>query len=220
MVLKKVLMVLTNSSKIDDEHETGLWLSEFAEPYVAFKNNGYEIKVASPEGGRIPLDPNSLEDEQLSEWDEAISKLENTEILGGVNTHDFNGIFLPGGHGTMFDLPDSKELSETLAHFAENNKVIGAVCHGPAGFTGTKLSNGKWLVDGKNMTGFTNEEEQQTGLEKAMPFLLESKLREQGAKFEKAAAYSDYVVADGKFITGQNPQSSASTAKAFIEALG
>ncbi|WP_325050507.1 type 1 glutamine amidotransferase domain-containing protein [Falsibacillus albus] len=217
--MKKVVMVLTNSSKIDEENETGLWLSEFAEPYVEFKKNGIEVKVVSPEGGKIPVDPTSLEDEQPNEWNEPIAKLENTEILESVHFEDYHGIFLPGGHGTMFDLPESDALKEALAHFAEHNKLIGAVCHGPAGFVGTKLSNGKWLVDGVSMTAFTNEEEQQTGLDSLMPFLLESKLREQGAQFEASQAWSDHVVEDGNFITGQNPQSSQSAAEAFVKAL-
>ncbi|WP_347318601.1 type 1 glutamine amidotransferase domain-containing protein [Rossellomorea sp. RS05] len=218
--MKKILMVLTNSSKIDDEHETGLWLSEFAEPYEEFTNQGYGVDVASLKGGRIPLDPNSLEDGDLVEkWKGVTKELDQTLVLSQLNMEEYVGIFLPGGHGTMFDLPDSPELKSALAHFADNDKVIGAVCHGPAGFVGTKLSNGKWLVEGKIMTGFTNEEEQQTGLDSLMPFLLESRLREQGAKFEKSAPWSDYVITDGKFITGQNPQSSQSTAEAFVKAL-
>ncbi|MGD6818855.1 type 1 glutamine amidotransferase domain-containing protein [Metabacillus sp. 84] len=217
--MKKILMVLTNSSKIDEEHETGLWLGEFAEPYIEFVNSGFQVSAASPNGGRIPIDPNSVQETPPDEWEEAISMLQNTEVLSALNPQDFNGIFLPGGHGTMFDLPDDPSLQKALAHFAENNKVIGAVCHGPAGFVGTKLSNGKFLVDGVSLTGFTNEEEQQTGLDSLMPFLLESKLREQGAQFEGAAAYSDHVVTDTRFVTGQNPQSSKSAAKAFVEAL-
>jgi putative intracellular protease/amidase len=115
--------------------------------------------------------------------------------------------------------PYNNTLKNTLAHFAENNKVIGAVCHGSAGLVGAKLSTGKWIVDGKRLTGFTNEEEQQTGLDSLMPFLLESKLREQGANFEKLAAFSNHVVVDENFVTGQNPQSSQSTAEAFVKEL-
>ncbi|KSU62794.1 glutamine amidotransferase [[Bacillus] enclensis] len=217
--MKKILMVLTNASKIDDEHETGLWLSEFAEPYEEFTNQGFEVDVASLKGGRIPLDPNSLDDENVETWKGITKELDQTLVLSQLNVNEYHGIFLPGGHGTMFDLPDSPELKEALAHFAENNKAIGAVCHGPAGFTGTKLSNGKFLVDGISMTGFTNEEEQQTGLDSLMPFLLETKLREQGAQFEKSEAWSEHVITDGKFVTGQNPQSSQVTAEAFVKVL-
>jgi putative intracellular protease/amidase len=217
--LKKILMVLTNASEIDDEHETGLWLSEFAEPYAEFKNQGFEVDVASLKGGRIPLDANSLNDENVETWKGITKELDQTLVLSQLNVNEYNGIFLPGGHGTMFDLPKSQELQKALSHFAENNKAIGAVCHGPAGFVGTKLSNGKWLVDGISLTGFTNEEEQQTGLDSLMPFLLETKLREQGAQFEKSEAWSDHVITDGKFVTGQNPQSSQSTAEAFVKVV-
>jgi putative intracellular protease/amidase len=217
--LKKILMVLTNSSKIDDEHETGLWLSEFAEPYAEFKNQGFEVDVASLKGGRIPLDANSLDDENVETWKGITKELDQTLVLSQLNVNEYSGIFLPGGHGTMFDLPDSTALQQALSHFAENHKAIGAVCHGPAGFVGTKLSNGKWLVDGISLTGFTNEEEQQTGLDSLMPFLLETKLREQGAQFEKSDAWSDHVITDGKFVTGQNPQSSQSTAEAFVKVV-
>lgn len=217
--MKKILMVLTNESKIDDEHETGLWLSEFAEPYEEFKNQGFGVDVASLKGGRIPLDPNSLDDEQVEKWKGVTKELDQTLVLSQLNVNEYVGIFLPGGHGTMFDLPESPELQQALVHFAENDKAIGSVCHGPAGFVGTKLSNGKWLVEGKSLTAFTNEEEQQTGLDSLMPFLLETKLREQGAQFEKSDAWSNHVITDGKFVTGQNPQSSQAAAEAFINVL-
>ncbi|OXS60193.1 glutamine amidotransferase [Bacillus sp. DSM 27956] len=212
-------MVLTNESKIDDEHETGLWLSEFAEPYEEFKNQGFGVDVASLKGGRIPLDPNSLDDEQVDKWKGVTKELDQTLVLSQLNVNEYVGIFLPGGHGTMFDLPESPELQQALVHFAENDKAIGSVCHGPAGFVGTKLSNGKWLVEGKSLTAFTNEEEQQTGLDSLMPFLLETKLREQGAQFEKSDAWSNHVITDGKFVTGQNPQSSQAAAEAFLNVL-
>ncbi len=217
--MKKILMVLTNESKIDDEHETGLWLSEFAEPYEEFKNQGFGVDVASLKGGRIPLDPNSLDDEQVEKWKGVTKELDQTLVLSQLNVNEYVGIFLPGGHGTMFDLPESPELQQALVHFAENDKAIGSVCHGPAGFVGTKLSNGKWLVEGKSLTAFTNEEEQQTGLDSLMPFLLETKLREQGAQFEKSDAWSNHVITDGKFVTGQNPQSSQAAAEAFLNVL-
>ncbi|WP_349293144.1 type 1 glutamine amidotransferase domain-containing protein [Cytobacillus spongiae] len=218
--MKKILMVLTNESKIDDEHETGLWLSEFAEPYEEFTKQGYQVDVASIKGGRIPLDPNSLDDdEQVEKWKGITKELDQTMVLSQLNVNEYSGIFLPGGHGTMFDLPENPELQKALAHFAENNKAIGSVCHGPAGFVGTKLSNGKWLVEGKSLTAFTNEEEQQTGLDSLMPFLLETRLREQGAQFEKSEAWTDHVITDGKFVTGQNPQSSQSAAEAFVKVL-
>ncbi len=216
---KNVLMVLTNTSQIDADHPTGVWLSEFAEPYAEFKKNGFSVTVASPKGGIVPLDPTSIEDGQVSEWDEAIQLLQDTTPLKEVVLDDFDGIFLPGGHGTMFDLPGNPALQEALSSFASENKAIGSVCHGPAGFVDVKLEDGSPLVAGKQLTGFTDEEERQTGLDPLMPFLLQTKLKELGAKFIEAAAYSDHVVVDGKFVTGQNPQSSQSAAEAFVKVV-
>jgi putative intracellular protease/amidase len=220
--MKKILMVLTNTDQMDKKHDTGLWLSEFAEPYVEFTGRGYGVSVASIKGGRVPVDPRSTTEGEMppDEWEDPIRELEGTLVLSQVNVNDYNAIFLPGGHGTMFDLPGDSALQSVLAHFAENNKLIGAVCHGPAGFVDVKLSSGKYLVDGKSITGFTNEEEQQMELDSLVPFLLESKLRENGADFQKGSPFSDYTVTDTGFVTGQNPQSSLSTARAFVEQLG
>jgi putative intracellular protease/amidase len=217
---KSVLMVVTNTDKIDADHPTGLWLSEFAEPYVEFKRNGYDVTVVSPKGGAIPLDPNSLEEEQPSEWKEAESQLLQTEQLSSVVFDHFDGVFLPGGHGTMFDLPNEPQLQDGLAHFAENNKAIGAVCHGPAGFIDVELSDGTPLVKGRKLTSFTDEEEKEMGLVEKMPFLLQSRLEEQGAHFVAQANWADHVVRDGNFVTGQNPQSSQKTAEAFVNVIG
>jgi putative intracellular protease/amidase len=219
--MKKILVVLTNTDQVDKEHDTGLWLSEFAEPYVEFTNSGYGVDVASIKGGRVPVDPNSREEGEMppDEWEGAIHELESTLVLSQLNVNDYNAVFLPGGHGTMFDLPGNKALQDALAHFADNGKLIGAVCHGPAGFVDVKLSSGKYLVDGKRITSFTNEEEQQSEMDSLVPFLLESRLRENGADFEKGSPFSDYVVTDTGFVTGQNPQSALSTAKAFVQQL-
>ncbi|WP_209020113.1 type 1 glutamine amidotransferase domain-containing protein [Jeotgalibacillus proteolyticus] len=217
---KSVLMVVTNTDKIDADNPTGLWLSEFAEPYVEFKRNGYDVTVVSPKGGAIPLDPNSLEGEQPSEWKEAEAQLLQTEQLSSVVFDHFDGVFLPGGHGTMFDLPNEPQLQDGLAHFAENNKAIGAVCHGPAGFIDVELSDGTPLVKGRKLTSFTDEEEKEMGLVEKMPFLLQSRLEEQGAHFVAQANWADHVVRDGNFVTGQNPQSSQKTAEAFVNVIG
>ncbi|MDX8289770.1 type 1 glutamine amidotransferase domain-containing protein [Metabacillus indicus] len=216
---KKILTVVTTADKITDDHKTGLWLSEFAEPYEEFTSNGYEVTAASPKGGNVPLDPNSLEGVEENQWQEARRVLQQTVHIDEVNGEDYDGIFLPGGHGTMFDFPDNKKLQELLVHFAESDKAIGAVCHGPAGLVGPVLSNGKPLVEGKRLTGFTDEEEVDTKLDQYMPFLLESKLVDLGAEFIRAPKFTDHTEVDGKLVTGQNPQSSVNTAKEFVKIL-
>ncbi|WP_053218006.1 type 1 glutamine amidotransferase domain-containing protein [Virgibacillus senegalensis] len=215
---KRVLMVVTSSQRMGD-HQTGLWLSEYGEPYSIFEKNGFDITVASPSGGNVPLDPNSYEEEAPDEWEKPVKLLENTENLAAQNPDDFDGVFLPGGHGTMEDFPNNSALQEFLSDFAAKNKAIGAVCHGPAGFVNVTLDNGRKLADGRRLTAFTNEEEQQMNLMDMLPFKLESSLRNEGADFSQGEPFSDYTVTDGNIVTGQNPQSSISTANAFVDLL-
>ncbi len=212
-------MVLTNTSQMDAEHKTGLWLSEFAEPYAEFKKQGFEVVVTSPQGGDIPIDPNSTNEEEKKKWSEAIKFLQSTDKLAQYQADSFDGIFLPGGHGTMFDLPNDESLQSILTAFSNQDKAIAAVCHGPAGLVGAKRSDGKPLVEGKQVTAFTNREEKETGLDALMPFLLESKLRELGAHVETKENWADHVIVDGKLVTGQNPQSGQSAAEAFVKVL-
>lgn len=219
MAQRRVLMVVTNHDQITPEHPTGLWLSEFTEPYILFREAGYDVTVASLRGGAAPIDPRSLPESAGDAVALAIKQLEATARLSDVDTSQFDAIFLPGGHGTMYDLPASEHLGRILASFYESDRVIAAVCHGPAGLLGATLADGTPLVKGKRVTGFTNEEERAAGFDTLMPFLLEDRLRELGAVYVGAPMWSDHVEQDGRLITGQNPQSSASAAKAVIEAL-
>ncbi len=214
---KNILVIVTNAGWLDDDHKTGLWLSEFAEPYMEFTQAGYEVTTASVAGGEIPIDPNSISGEEPDEWEGIMEPLKNTVKLDDVDPSKYAGVFLPGGHGTMVDFPDNEAMKKVLQHFADEGKVIGSVCHGPAGFVGAKDSKGNYIVDGKRMTGFTNEEEKDTQLDSKVPFLLETRLTEQGADFIAEPNYIEHVEADGKFVTGQNPQSSLSTARKLVQ---
>ncbi|PYZ98316.1 glutamine amidotransferase [Alteribacter lacisalsi] len=216
---KKMLMIVTGTDKINSDNKTGIWVSEFTEPYLAFREAGYDVTVASPKGGKAPLDPNSMEEDIPEEWKEAMKRLEETAELKQVSAESYEGVFLPGGHGTMFDFPDDENINSILQYFADHNFPIGAVCHGPAAFVNAVKSDGTSIIDGKKITAFTNEEEESTELDKYMPFMLETSLREKGALFELGAPWSDYAVIDGNFVTGQNPQSSLTTARAFIEVV-
>lgn len=217
---KKILIVVTSHDRIDAQHPTGLWLEEFAIPYQQLKATNYAITVASPKGGPAPIDPRSKPTpEQAAAWSEAQAVLQQTQPLAAIKGDDFAAIFLAGGHGTMFDLPTNPDLQRLLGQFAADNKVIAAVCHGPAGLVGATLPDGKPLVSGRVLTAFTNAEERAAELDTLMPFLLESKMRELGAEFVTAPNWADHVEQDGKLITGQNPQSSAGVAGAIISAL-
>ncbi|MUK90342.1 type 1 glutamine amidotransferase domain-containing protein [Ornithinibacillus sp. L9] len=214
---KKVLMVVTNHTTITDDHKTGLWLEEFAVPYLTFKENGYDVKVTSINGGEVPLDPNSIEEK--SEWKKAEDELKHTERLSKEDAHGFDAIFLPGGHGTMFDFPENETLLYVLQQFAEENKIIGSVCHGPAGLVNVTYKDGTPLVKGKKVSAFTDTEEREMQLDQHMPFLLETELRKKGAEFTAGEKWTDHSVRDGILVTGQNPQSSKSTSEKVVEAL-
>jgi putative intracellular protease/amidase len=215
---KRILMVVTNHTTITDDHKTGLWLEEFAVPYLLFKEKGYDVKVTSINGGEVALDPNSI-NEKSPEWLRAEEQLKDTAKLSEDAASGYDAVFLPGGHGTMFDFPDNKTLQYVLQQFAEDGRVIGAVCHGPAGLVNVTYKDGTPLVKGKTVTAFTDSEEKEMQLDVHMPFLLETKIRERGANFKSGDNWSDFSVRDGNLVTGQNPQSSRSTAEKLIDAI-
>ena len=217
---KSVLMVVTSNNRIDDTHVTGIWFEEFALPYREFKSNGFDVTVASPLGGEAPIELRSApKPEEASLWAEELEVLKQTKTLTSVDAADFDAIFIPGGHGAMFDLPENTTLHKLLAAFAQADKVIGSICHGPAGLVGARLADGTPLVAGKAITAFTNDEECEIEFDGLMPFSLETKLRELGGKFVVQPNWSDHIEIDGNLITGQNPQSCTSIARAMVEAI-
>lgn len=217
--MPKILMVVTNHDRIDDEHPTGLWLDEYAIPRRVFRDAGFEVVTASPKGGKAPVDPRSTEEGEPDR--EALAELENTTmLLESGDAGEYDAVFIPGGHGTMFDLATSQALKTLLSEFDAQNKIIAAVCHGPAAFVDAiRAGEAETLVQGRRITAFTDAEERAVKLDSLMPFLLASKLREQGATVVENADWSDHVEVDGTWITGQNPQSSQSTARAVVGAL-
>lgn len=217
----RVLMVVTSSDRIDDAHPTGVWFEEFAVPYTRFRQAGMAVTVASPRGGAAPVDPRSLEDDRATPDNEAArAALAATRPLGpDLRAEDFDAVFFAGGHGTLFDLPEDPQVQRLVTEFLQAGKVVAALCHGPAGLLGARRGDGTPLVRGRHVTAFTNAEEQAVQLDTRVPFLLESRLRALGAVFEPAPEWQDHVVSDGNLITGQNPQSTASVAKAVIERL-
>jgi putative intracellular protease/amidase/sugar lactone lactonase YvrE len=220
--MSKVLIVTTSHDRFEgaNPHPTGVWMEEFALPYLELANNGIEIVIASPKGGAMPIDPRSLPTpEQEQVWQSAIAASKQTVKLLEITSTEFDAIFLPGGHGPMFDLPDNADLQRLLREFHDGGKIIAAVCHGPAGLVGATLSDGTPLVKGKVMTAYTYSEEVAAKLDKEVPFILEQRLRELGAIFVAGENKADHVERDGKLISGQNPNSSASIARAIVTAL-
>jgi putative intracellular protease/amidase/sugar lactone lactonase YvrE len=220
--MTKVLIVTTSHDHFEgaNPHPTGVWMEEFALPYLELLKHGIEMTLASPKGGAMPVDPRSLPTpEQEKAWQSAIQASKQTVPLSGVNATEFDAIFLPGGHGPMFDLPGNPDLQQLLREFHEAGKIIAAVCHGPAGLVGATLADGTALVKDKVLTSYTDAEEVAAKLDQEVPFILEQRLRELGAIFIAHENKADHVEWDGKLLTGQNPNSSASIARAIITAL-
>ena len=223
--MKKILCVVTsNNVKGATGIPTGFWLSELTHPMAKFEAAGYEISLASIKGGKPPIDKDSLDfTDAINKkfWDSADfqKKYEHTLKLDEVNAKEYAAIFFAGGHGVMWDFPDSAAVDKVTREIYENGGVVSAVCHGPAALVNVKLSDGSYLVAGKNVTGFTNAEEDEAEGTKIVPFLLADKLNEHGAKHHAAANWSDNVVVDGRLVTGQNPASAASVGNAVIKIL-
>lgn len=210
---QKILIVLTSNSTLGSTgNDTGFYLPEVTHPYEVFAQAGFEIDFVSPKGGKAPMTEIDLEDplnKAFLENPKRVAQVEQTLTPTQVDPNQYNAIFYTGGHGTMWDFPDNEQLAQIAAAIYGQGGVVGAVCHGPAGLVNIKLSNGKSLVAGKTVSSFTNQEEAAVELTEVVPFLLESKLVECGAKFSKAANFQAHVVVSERLVTGQNPASAA-----------
>ncbi|CAM5473925.1 thiamine biosynthesis protein ThiJ [Bacillus safensis FO-36b] [Bacillus safensis subsp. safensis] len=215
---KKVLLVSTSSPEMNG-HPTGLSLEELAEPFHIFKENELEVQIVSIQGGTVPIDKNSIPEGVPAQYQDVYELLQDTKALTDVNPADYDGIFFAGGHGPMIDFASNQLVADAILAVSDKNGAIGAVCHGVSAFVDVKDENGKSFIEGKKITGFTNEEEEAVQLTSKVPFLLETKLREQGAAFEKGDVFAPFAVVDGQIITGQNPGSSAETARLFVKTI-
>lgn len=223
----KILMVLTSHDKMGDTgKKTGFWLEEFAAPYFVFKDAGADITLASPKGGQPPIDPSSdvdgaqTDDTRRFKADtEAQKQLASTLKLSDVAEDGFDAIFYPGGHGPLWDLAEDADSKRLIEAFAAADRPVGAVCHAPAVFRHTLGTDGKPLVSGRRVTGFTNTEEEAVGLTNVVPFLVEDMLKANGGQYEKGDDWASFVLRDGKFVTGQNPASSAAAAQEILALL-
>jgi putative intracellular protease/amidase len=223
----KILMVLTSHDKLGNTgRKRGFWLEEFAAPYYTFKDAGAEIVLASPKGGQPPLDPKSNEPNfqtdltRRFEADEgAKAQLATTVPLDSVKAEEFDTVFYPGGHGPMWDLAEDENSVKLIETMLRSGKPVALVCHAPGALRHVKTPDGKPLVQGKKLTGFTNTEEEAVGLTKVVPFLVEDELKAKGGIFSKAGDWQPYVLTDGLLITGQNPASSGPAAKVLVEML-
>ncbi|MBP1181536.1 type 1 glutamine amidotransferase domain-containing protein [Methylobacterium sp. PvR107] len=223
----KILMVLTSHDQLGDTgRKTGFWLEELAAPYYVFKDAGAEVVLASPKGGRPPLDPKSNEPgfqtdltRRFEADREANAVLADTVRLDSVNPEGFDAVFYPGGHGPLWDLAEDPASVGLIETTLKAGKPVTLVCHAPGVLRHAKAPDGRPLVEDRDVTGFTNTEEEAVGLTQVVPFLVEDELKRNGGRFSKAGDWEPYVVADGLLITGQNPASSGPAAERLLRLL-
>ncbi|MHC2108930.1 type 1 glutamine amidotransferase domain-containing protein [Methylobacterium sp. CM6246] len=223
----KILMVLTSHDRLGDTgRKTGFWLEELAAPYYVFRDAGAEVVLASPKGGRPPLDPKSSEPDFQTDLTrrfeadpEANAALSNTGRLDGVTHAGFDAVFYPGGHGPLWDLAEDPASIRLIETTLRAGKPVALVCHAPGVLRHAEAPDGTPLVAGKAVTGFTNTEEEAVGLTAVVPFLVEDELKRNGGLFSKAGDWQPYVVGDGLLITGQNPASSRPAAERLKASL-
>ena len=233
--MTSVLMVLTGADtwtmKDGSPHPTGFWMEEFVRPHKTFSGVGFDVSIATPHGRTPTVDPLSLAlqfnhddqaevDSQKAYLDSLKSELENTLVLGDVDPSNFDVMFVVGGHGPMQDLAVDPDIGRLMvAILGDESKVLAAVCHGPASFLSAYDADGRWLFEGRRLTGFSNEEETQSTFAGNAPWLLEDRLRLAGAIYEAQPAWTAHAVTDGNLVTGQQNYSAQATADAVMEAL-
>lgn len=221
----RVLIVLTSHDKLGNTgRKTGFWLEELAAPYYVFKDSGAEITLASPKGGQPPLDPKSNEPSfqtdqtRRFEADPVANKqLAQTVRLDSVRQEDFDTVFYPGGHGPLWDIAEDRDSIKLIEAFLAADKPVALVCHAPGALRHVKTPDGRPLVEGKRVTGFTNSEEAGVGLTDVVPFLVEDELKANSGKFERGEDWGAFIVTDGLLTTGQNPASSSAAATTLLE---
>lgn len=222
-----ILFVLTSHSELGKTGEkTGFWIEEFATPYFLLRDAGATISLASPLGGPAPVDPKSeaadaqtLSTARYYKDEEVLKQLAHTIKLSEIREANYDGVFYPGGHGPLWDLATDKHSIKLIESFYHHQKPIAFVCHAPAALLNVKAMNGEPLLHGRQVTGFSNSEEEAVQLSKVVPFLLEDELKKQGAHYSKGADWTSYTEQDGLLITGQNPASSEAVANLLLSTL-
>lgn len=221
---KKVLIVLTNETRYQGTDDpTGLWLGEATEFAESMEQAGIKVDYVSPKGGFVPLDPRSMKytNKSIMEFYETkdFQQRALTQSLrpDQINPADYSAIYYTGGHGVMWDFPDDPKLQKIALSIYNNDGYITSVCHGVAGLLNIKDNNGKYLIAGKTITGFTTAEEIIAGKKSVVPFLNKQEVEKLGGNFKKKRAYKEYAVQDGHFITGQNPFSPKAVARLLLK---
>ncbi|MDN5570207.1 MAG: type 1 glutamine amidotransferase domain-containing protein [Propionibacteriaceae bacterium] len=224
----RILALVTSADRyLKTGQRTGLWLGELTHVYDVLTKAGHRVDIVSVSGGTVPLDPMSLMPPVLKlgatdkryEDPRFMALLDDTDAIDDVDPDDYDAIFLAGGHGAMFDFVDFG-VAELVAAFADEGKVVAAVCHGPAGLLDVQLAHGTTLLAGRKVTGFSWVEEKAAARAKAVPFNLQKQLKAEAGRYVKARLpMAKKVVVDGNLITGQNPTSATGVGEAMVKAL-
>jgi putative intracellular protease/amidase len=223
----KILIVLSSHDQLGDTGaKTGTWYEELASPYFVFTDAGHDVTLASPKGGQPPIDPKSANppfdtpaDHRFDADEQAQALFANTVVLKDVSAEGFDTVFYPGGHGPLYDLTTDPASIALIETFYAAGKPVATVCHGAAVLLHVKGSDGRPLIEGRHVTGFTVGEEAAMGLTDVVPFLVETEMIKLGSKYSKVGNFEPYTVTDGLLITGQNPASAKGTAEALLQHL-
>jgi putative intracellular protease/amidase len=234
MPTNRILIIVTNVREYEQVgYRTGLWLGELTHFWDVAEEAGIQMDIASPSGGFVPLDPESLILQEAGHTlgiegkvheryaDRAfMNLLSDTMPISAANVANYDAIYMTGGHGVCFDFPKSEALARLTASFYEAGKIVSAVCHGPAGLLEVRLTSGQHLIHDKSVTGFSWDEEKLAKRETAVPYNLEDELKKRGANYTKAAIpFQSHLIEDGLLITGQNPASAHAVANAVVKKL-
>jgi putative intracellular protease/amidase len=226
--MSKILVVVTSHADWPATgRKTGYWVGEVSHFVEIVEAAGHEVDIVSPLGGEPPVDHKSVSGPQsldggpaaLNRNETLRKKLVDTLRPDQVVVSDYAAIYYAGGHGTMFDFPDNGPIAAIAAEIYERGGIVSAVCHGVTGLLNVRLSDGRYLIDGRPVTGFANVEERLMGLADKVPYLTETRMRERGGDYRRGAPFFAYAIVDGRLITGQNPRSSKAVAKHVVSAL-
>ncbi|MEM9334837.1 MAG: type 1 glutamine amidotransferase domain-containing protein [Pseudomonadota bacterium] len=227
--MQRVLFVLTNHDRIgpadDAEAEaTGFHLFEAAMPWAMLTDAGFAVDIATPRGGKAPIDPTSRDGREpeslrfLGDPDVSAA-IEHSRALADMRIDRYDALYFPGGYGAMWDLPNDADIARTVSGFFDSGRVVAAVCHGPAALVDVRRPGGDWLVEGREIACFTDDEERAMKKDTLMPFLLGTRLRERGARLRSAAVFEAAVAVSDRLVTGQNPASAAGVGRAMLDLL-
>lgn len=225
--MARILFILTSHAQLGASgHATGVWLEEFTTPFYELLDAGHELTLATPRGGGVPVDPRSRAPEaqtastrRFADDPVNAARITTTAPLAQLRAPDFDAVFVPGGHGPMWDLATDPVSGALIGALAAAGKPVAAVCHGVAALLPARTPVGRPLVEGRKLTGFSDAEERAVGLEDVVPFLLQDRLVSQGAIYSEAPHFAPHTVVDGGLVTGQNPSSAQGTAQALARLL-